>query len=610
MSSSFSNEVKTKMVDPNSYLAKSPETKSIYGGPYDDQNIMSLGQSGMAPLSDFSAGKGYIEFSTYGKGINILNFPTDTYFSFTLPGCNFDKSTDFFECNATFYTPRTTYVMTYSEYITPENMDHIYQPTCNFYLTRNGDVFSFWMHLKESLLDLPSGYPDKDVLFGREVRINFPEEYTPTFASFGNDPELSFSENTYKAPIKGMKWEENIFDVVFDKTDIFKDSGNYIHPLELIKCFVTSKASNGSNKTYALTGFNKEFGDYFWNKELVANGRVRDYKFYMAEAREDGTSYYPEKEYWLRVRTTDDVPPRILIDGVDADSINLPIKISYTALKRNRLITAIDILKERTTVIDNSGLPVNPTLTLEGYEGGMKIEDFFVIINAKDHFGNSTTVKKDVQIIDDVPPVITIPAKEIKVSSEIRLTEEQILEYVLAEDEIDKEGVTLKLGKNPYHENGNHAKPGIYWVEVIASDIYGNVSRKDIAIVVEAPDNNSWVLSKGVVIITPDTVLKPMDIVERLVADKQLENLAYEEALIIEGSPIEGNNIPGEYKMTIEAKTENQGSKFITLTVRVLDNKGVQEKEDLEKTSFSFWENIVNFFKSIIDFFKALFGIA
>lgn len=574
----------------------------------DQREMIPLGNKGECSIECFSAGEGFIRYKPLGKRMFSPSERNLFFFSVRIPGYEFKKSIDKFIARSTFASTITNYDLVYEEYIISGHQDPIYEPESNFYVTQYEDIFVFAVRFNYPKDPMPEGYEYKQYEY-KDITIEFPTKYTPTFASLSSNMELNASIEDKHIPVEGLRWQGNVLVAFLDKT-YDKSQKKYMHPIKLLSHLYPLGEKTEKGRSFILTGIDKDFGDYYWYPKLIDNGKVRTYKFYAKEYDKQNNTYKEEKEYWIKVCTTDDVEPRILIDGIDADSINYPIRISYTEYKKYGERRVSDMILSHVSVIDNSNEYVQKAVFFEKYIGYMKLGSFFVTIDALDSGRNLAIARKEILIVDDVPPVITIPAEEIKVTTDVRLSDKEIFDHVIATDEMCEE-VSLSFGKNPYHADGNYAKPGIYRVEIIATDKYGNSSRKELPIVVEDPNNDNWVLSEGTVIVATNTVLKPMDIVERLVKDRQLENLKYTSAMIIEGPPLEGNNTPGDHTITIEAEIEGGGSKFIVLTVRVLDKSNFEAGDTEEvQTTFTFWENLVHFFNSIIAFFKGLFGIS
>lgn len=322
------------------------------------------------------------------------------------------------------------------------------------------------------------------------------------------------------------------------------------------------------------------------------------------------------------MKSKDDISPRIIIDGISADSYIKPIQVSYDKARDLKMLK--DSLLERIEVSDNSMEVLIPNIEIEGFKP-MSIEDYVLTISSKDASENSTLVKKILQIIDDIPPVITSKVEKIETTINDRLSEEFILSKFRSVDEIDEE-LNVYLGRDEYHENMNYMKAGRYNVEIKAKDKSENETTIIFPITVFGSGNENYILSEGALIVSTDTILEPDEIVDKLIEAGQIDKVEYKEANIIDGNPIEGNNQVGEYTLKIEIVIDDNESRYVYLKIKVvegklndidnstdIDNKGDSSgkdiKSDEESTPKSFWQHIVDFFKAIGDFFKNLFGI-
>lgn len=402
-----------------------------------------------------------------------------------------------------------------------------------------------------------------------------------------------------------------------------------MYPLYLLRAITTSRygrtigpIGNEKYTEHIITGIDENFGDYYYKHELAQNGRFLDYQLSIRFFDERTNLYEAEKDITVRLKSKDDISPRIIIDGISADSYTKPIQVSYDKARDLKMLK--DSLLERIEVSDNSMEVLIPKIEIEGFKP-MSIEDYVLTISSKDASENSTLVKKILQIIDDIPPVITSKVEKIETTINDRLSEEFILSKFRSVDEIDEE-LNVYLGRDEYHENMNYMKAGRYNVEIKAKDKSENETAIIFPITVFGSGNENYILSEGALIVSTDTILEPDEIVDKLIEAGQIDKVEYKEANIIDGNPIEGNNQVGEYTLKIEIVIDDNESRYVYLKIKVvegklndidnstnIDNKGDSSgkdiKSDEESTPKSFWQHIVDFFKAIGDFFKNLFGI-
>lgn len=585
---------------------------------------------GRLSYSDFISDKGSVYFSFYD--VSFDNFYYDEYLNLNFQGLDFKDNNSYVRLRTRFKVDKNEIYC--SDYTYKENRTSNSSPYINYIVDRK-DNFLYIKFVLEEVKDFYKKNKSSIPSTGKkEVRvdINFPKTCNIANAAYCDSKEfrIKAGAKTFNYHDVFAYWKNNErFVVEVDK--IHDTWWDYMYPLYLLKAITTSKYGRtigpiGTEKytEHIITGIDENFGDYYYKHELAQNGRFLDYQLSIRFFDERTNLYEAEKDITVRLKSKDDISPRIIIDGISADSYTKSIQVSYDKARDLKMLK--DSLLERIEVSDNSMEVLIPNIEIEGFKP-MSIEDYVLTISSKDASENSTLIKKILQIIDDIPPAITSKVEKIETTINDRLSEEFILSKFRSVDEIDEE-LNVYLGRDEYHENMNYMKAGRYNVEIKAKDKSENETTIIFPITVFESGNENYILSEGALIVSTDTILEPDEIVDKLIEAGQIDKVEYKEANIIDGNPIEGNNQVGEYtlKIEIEIVIDDNESRYVYLKIKVvegklndidnstdIDNKGDSSgkdiKSDEESTPKSFWQHIVDFFKAIGDFFKNLFGI-
>lgn len=583
---------------------------------------------GRLSYSDFISDKGFVYFSFYD--VSFDNFYYDEYLNLNFQGLDFKDNNSYVRLRTRFKVNKNEIYC--SDYTYKENRTSNSSPYINYIVDRK-DNFLYIKFVLEEVKDFYKKNKSSIPSTGKkEVRvdINFPKTCHIANAAYCDSKEfrIKAGAKTFNYHDVFAYWK-NTERFVVEVDKIHDTWWDYMYPLYLLRAITSSKygraiGSIGNEKytEHIITGIYENFGDYYYKHELAQNGRFLDYQLSIRFFDERTNLYEAEKDITIRLMSKDDISPRIIIDGISADSYTKPIQVSYDKARDLKMLK--DSLLERIEVSDNSMEVLIPKIEIEGFKP-MSIEDYVLTISSKDASENSTLVKKIIQIIDDIPPVITSKVEKIETTINDRLSEKFILSKFRSVDEIDEE-LNVYLGRDEYHENMNYMKAGRYNVEIKAKDKSENETAIIFPITVFGSGNENYILSEGALIVSTDTILEPDEIVDKLIEAGQIDKVEYKEANIIEGNPIEGNNQVGEYTLKIEIVIDDNESRYVYLKVKVvegklndidnstdIDNKGDSNgkdiKSDEESTPKSFWQYIVDFFKAIGDFFKNLFGI-
>lgn len=577
-------------------VAKSAEMESMPGG-----GIMHYGRIGYFNSS-------HVFFNFY-NAVYYPDFPFGYYAALRIPGFSFEKG-HYLRVSLPFSEIDGKNVYTMEETFTKDNINQI-RENADFVVTQDGDDLFVALNLQSARnewkgnIKKPGGSYTKDHFAMMSIEFEFTDGLYMTNLSMGEDKKFYSEEFAMGMSSReaGMKWvSSDRFEVLVDELEI---SIEELYPTFVLANMTYPEYEKNDLYYSVITGFDKSFGDYYGNNNLILNGKNIEYKFTMKKCIDKSKGYESEKNVTLSIRSKDSISPRILVDDMDAAGSFEPIKVSYTKTSNEKQFQ--EELKSRITISDNSGEDIIPEITYEGFEPN-QLKQYEINIKAVDSSGNKLETIKTVSVVDDIPPEITMKADEIEVYADQRLSNQELLEYVGAYDEIDKDGVTIEVTDNPYHLDANYSKPGSYLIEFGASDKSSNTEKSYLKVVVIDKNNGDWRFEKGTLYIKTSTVLSAYNIVEKLIEAGEIDDVEYTEVRISSGNAINGNNEVGKHSIELEIIVSDKESLYVNLNVIVEESNEILEEAKVEGGTF--WDWIVNFFKSIGDFFKKLFGIS
>lgn len=238
---------------------------------------------------------------------------------------------------------------------------------------------------------------------------------------------------------------------------------------------------------------------------------------------------------------------------------------------------------------DGSALPEN------------EIGDFPACLIAKDSFGNETTYDFDLNLIDDVPPIIECDGEELILRQDLIYSREKLLSLFSAYDEIDGD-LAVQVVEDTYLDHEDEI--GEYIFRVKATDSSGNVAEKTMAIRVEDNEGPTFYVKESFLTVIAGEVPSLTDVVQALIRQNVIENKVYSVMEIVEGDPL-NNTLPvGTHRMTLHLIGEDEEESFVSLTVEVVEKEAI---EDPITHTMTFWERFCQFWielwKKIVAFF-------
>lgn len=265
--------------------------------------------------------------------------------------------------------------------------------------------------------------------------------------------------------------------------------------------------------------------------------------------------------YYLAIQVVDLTAPVIVTETLDysyktppsIDEIIDDIKITDNVNKRDEL--------QVIEIVDN-------------YSDNIKPGESEVIITVSDKANNTTRKAVKINLIDNIPPVISYPEAIFVYSTDEPLSDLEIKDRIKATDEItglDK--IKVEITQNEYLQT---KVPGSYPVLITATDLSGN--ETSIEIIIHVIENEMAFFKVDKVIETNSSLMITEDeIIDTFIKEAKLKGIdVNRENIVIDKTIYDLNyNKPGEYTAYIEYLTndENLNHSEITILVNKLESK-------------------------------------
>ena len=214
---------------------------------------------------------------------------------------------------------------------------------------------------------------------------------------------------------------------------------------------------------------------------------------------------------------------------------------------------------------------------------------FQAMIVATDSFGNETAKHFELDLIDDVPPVIDVQGEELILRQDLTYSREKLLSLFTAYDEIDGD-LDVVVTEDTYL--GHEKEIGEYVFSVKATDSAGNVATRKLAIRVEDSEGPTFYVRESFLTVIEGEVPSLEDVVKALIRQNVLPNKVYSEMRIIEGEELDDSLPLGKHAMTLEVVDEDGFKEYVALTVEVVRKDSI---EDPITHTMTFWERFCQF---------------
>lgn len=262
--------------------------------------------------------------------------------------------------------------------------------------------------------------------------------------------------------------------------------------------------------------------------------------------------------------------------------------------------------------LDNDNCKVTLT-NIDGNEIDRSLGEKTLLLKAEDSSGNVSKLSFDVNLIDDIPPVITSKHDELTLSPNSVITSDSLLEMFECVDEIDGK-INLSVKENTY--SGNASVIGNYKFSVYAYDKSGNYSEKAIDIYVTDLEAPIFFAKQSFLTFVQGQVPDEDLIVQSLIRQKVLPDKNYVSSELIEGYEITNDLEVGEYTSTMQFFADDMSTEIVDLTIEIVEKKnlGIHDAIDsidkLEEEELSFWAKFCRFWidlwNNIVSFFTGM----
>ncbi len=222
-------------------------------------------------------------------------------------------------------------------------------------------------------------------------------------------------------------------------------------------------------------------------------------------------------------------------------------------------------------------------------------------ICAEDAYGNIQYFSDELNIIDDVAPIINAPIS-INATTSAKLTREELIGFINATDEIDGDDISITVDMKQYEENAK--KPGRYAVTFKAVDKSNNSTTKTVTIKVEDKQGPSFGIYDSLIRGYVGDIVDVLEAINGLAEAGVIKPGKYISYELISGDDLTKATEVGTYKAKVLAKSENGDTILVNLKYEVKDRAETPKKQ-------GFWDKIaaffINIFTHIKNFFTSIF---
>lgn len=258
------------------------------------------------------------------------------------------------------------------------------------------------------------------------------------------------------------------------------------------------------------------------------------------------------------------------------------VQISYTKTYD------IAAFKSTLSITDNYDTLSNSDIVIhsDGYTSNKSnLGTYTIIFRGTDDSGNYVDFTKQVEVIDDVAPIINGPTTLTKPAASI-LTLAEIKSQLSATDAKDGNLTSsITVVEDNYTGNGN--KVGNYTITFRVADSKGNETTHVVTVTVIDNIPPIWYIQDGVSIkIVPPATITRQQIIDILVATGQLNITSTMEINFTHDTYTGNENTPGVYMMTLAYKDTSGNEGVHTLSVTVLEDENEDPITVTPKPSF------------------------
>lgn len=270
---------------------------------------------------------------------------------------------------------------------------------------------------------------------------------------------------------------------------------------------------------------------------------------------------------------------------------NSKIRISYAAIDSEESI--LNLFE----ISDNYRVKRAEIRSFDWEKDRKTIATHTLTVFAEDFSGNEVSQQEEIEIFDDIPPVIDGP-EEVNTGNSSVLSKEEILANFSASDEIDG-STNVEIIYDDYTKN--YKKLGEYKVVVKSTDKSSNSSQKELRVVVRDTEGPVFMIYSGIIKAYVGEVVDLDQMITALMRQGQIPNKNYISKTILEGPAIEEAITEGEhnYKLLL---VDNEG------TNQIVDIKIQGIRKPTVKKRLSFWQRVKSFFQDLYQRIKHWFS--
>ena len=239
-----------------------------------------------------------------------------------------------------------------------------------------------------------------------------------------------------------------------------------------------------------------------------------------------------KKRYYLDVRVFDLVAPMMTLES----TLAIPINERWT----------LDQIRQAVVVSDNVDVMTYQDLVVisDTYTPATTIGSYQITLEATDSSGNVSTLNIPIQLIDIEGPVINGPSSIYLYATDTPLTNLEIQQKLMVEDDVDGVNVIVTLVTNQYNQT---TIPGVYQMTFEAKDQAQNTST--FHVIIHVIENRGPVFEQSDLILNKTTAdqMTEAEMIDWLREQLLLSGLNATEIVILYNEYEENNKESGSY---------------------------------------------------------------
>ena len=327
-------------------------------------------------------------------------------------------------------------------------------------------------------------------------------------------------------------------------------------------------------------------GDYEYKTVYVLNDSFTQYKRVLNKPLKltfkASDSLNNTSTITFNITIVDNIPPTIT-------QLNEKITFSYKDIINKQSIL------DNFSIIDNYSYKVDTSISGINLDTSNPIGKYKIKLKSNDNSNNISTYETEIEIVDDIPPIIEGPSL-INVKKGEQLSEQEILNQFKAYDEIDN-NLPIKIIQNEYFSN--YKTIGEYVLMIQASDKSGNTTKKTIQINVIDDSGPIFYLNKTNLTMYQGDKIDTSNLIKNLIKANLLQEKNYIDISYTSSSIQQDKQLTlGEHQLLLTCKSDDNQIQYITLNINVI------QKENNTNIFSTFINKIIEFFQSIFKKFN------